>query len=131
MSEPLPPVPPAPRPDDAPETGRATSVLEREEVREELEPGDHERFAHYVRKEKILESAVSGKPVVALCGKVWVPGRDPSRFPVCPVCKEIYEGLRKPQDGDGDGSSGGGSGGRRWFGFGGRGSSGSDSSGGR
>ena len=129
MSEPLPPVP---GPDDAPDTGRATSVLEREEVREELEPGDHERFAHYVRKEKILESAVSGKPVVALCGKVWVPGRDPSRFPVCPVCKEIYEGLRKPQDGDGAGDGGGSSGGgRRWFGFGGRGSSGSDSSGGR
>ena len=58
------------------------------------EPGDHERFAHYVRKEKILESALSGDPVIALCGKVWVPSRDPNRFPVCPVCKEIYEGLR-------------------------------------
>ena len=38
-------------------------------------------------------------PVVALCGKVWVPGRDPKKFPVCPVCKEIYDGLRAPQDG--------------------------------
>ena len=116
VSEPLPPVP---GPDDAPETGRSTSVLEREEVHEELEPGDHERFAHYVRKEKILESAVSGKPVVALCGKVWVPGRDPSRFPVCPVCKEIYEGLRSPQDGGDDSGGAGGPGGRRgWFGRG-------------
>ncbi|GAB77100.1 Protein of unknown function [Austwickia chelonae] len=81
----------------------ATSVLEREETSVEhqlSEPGDHERFSHYVRKEKILESALSGQPVVALCGKVWVPGRDPQRFPVCPVCKEIYEGLRAPQDGD-------------------------------
>lgn len=89
--------------------GTSTSVLEQAETREELEPGDHERFAHYVRKEKILESALSGAPVVALCGKVWVPGRDPNRFPVCPVCKEIYEGLREPQDGDGgsgDGPSG-------------------------
>jgi hypothetical protein len=84
---------------------RHTSVLEREEVREELaEPGDHERFSHYVRKEKILESALSGEPVVALCGKIWVPGRDPQKFPVCPVCKEIYDGLRAPQDG-GDGES--------------------------
>lgn len=83
----------------SPQTG--TSVLEREEVTPELqEPGDHERFAHYVRKEKILESAVSGNPVVALCGKVWIPGRDPERFPVCPTCKEIYDGLRDPQDGD-------------------------------
>jgi hypothetical protein len=61
--------------------------------------GDHERFAHYVRKEKILESAFSGDPVIALCGKVWVPGRDPNRFPVCPACKEIYEGL-PPGEGD-------------------------------
>jgi hypothetical protein len=71
-----------------------TAVLERELVEEQhAEPGDHERFAHYVRKEKILESALSGEPVVALCGKVWVPGRDPNRFPVCPVCKEIYQNL--------------------------------------
>jgi hypothetical protein len=79
-----------------------TAVLERTEtVPEVAEPGDHERFAHYVRKEKILESALSGEPVTALCGKVWVPGRDPKRFPVCPTCKEIYEGLRPPEDGDG------------------------------
>lgn len=78
-----------------------STVLERELVEEQVaEPGDHERFAHYVRKEKILESALSGDPVIALCGKVWVPGRDPQRFPVCPTCKEIYEGLRAPQDGD-------------------------------
>ncbi|MEI7779958.1 MAG: DUF3039 domain-containing protein [Actinomycetes bacterium] len=61
------------------------------------EPGDHERFAHYVRKEKIVESAVTGDAVVALCGKVWVPTRDPTKFPVCPECKEIFESL--PDDG--------------------------------
>ncbi len=92
-------------PQDEPSTQGGTSVLEREETREETEPGDHERFAHYVRKEKIMESAMSGKPVIALCGKVWVPGRDPGKFPVCPRCKEIYDGLRDPQDG-GEGDSG-------------------------
>ena len=77
-----------------------TAVLEREEVEEQLqESGDRERFAHYVRKEKILESAMTGEPVIALCGKIWVPGRDPKKFPVCPICQEIYDGLRKPQDG--------------------------------
>lgn len=91
--------------------GTSTATIEREEVREELaEPGDHERFSHYVRKEKILESALSGDPVVALCGKIWVPNRDPQKFPVCPVCKEIYDGLREPRDGgDGQGGSDGGS----------------------
>ena len=85
-----------------------TTVLEREldtTPRTQDSDGDHDRFAHYVRKEKILGSALSGKPVIALCGKVWVPGRDPNKFPVCPICKEIYDGLRKPQDG-GSGSGG-------------------------
>lgn len=79
-----------------------TGLLEREHVEQPVEPGDHERFSHYVRKEKILESALSGEPVVALCGKVWVPGRDPKKFPVCPICKEIFDGLRPPND-SGDG----------------------------
>ena len=95
------PFPDDPSPLSSPSgTPSATSVLDRETLPgERVEPGDHERFAHYVRKEKILESALSGEPVIALCGKVWVPGRDPNRFPVCPACKEIYEGLRAPEDG--------------------------------
>lgn len=79
------------------ETGGGTTTLDREleELisKEQVEDGDHERFSHYVQKEKILESALSGKPVIALCGKVWTPGRDPQKFPVCPTCKEIYEKL--------------------------------------
>ena len=98
MSEPL---PPSTGPDDpfSSDPGTSTSVLEREETTEQVEPGDHERFAHYVRKEKIVESAVTGTPVIALCGKVWTPGRDPQKFPVCPECKEVYEGLRPGNDG--------------------------------
>ncbi|MEN9731397.1 MAG: hypothetical protein RL488_707 [Actinomycetota bacterium] len=75
------------------------SLLEEVTV-ESVEPGDHERYSHYVRKEKIVESAVMGTPVIALCGKVWVPNRDPQKFPVCPECQEIYDGLREPQDGE-------------------------------
>lgn len=56
--------------------------------------GDHDRFAHYVKKDDILKSAVEGMPVVALCGKVWVPNRDPDRYPVCPACKEIMDAIR-------------------------------------
>ncbi|HEY0559398.1 MAG: hypothetical protein JWM48_2747 [Mycobacterium sp.] len=55
--------------------------------------GDHERFAHYADRNKITESMVTGVPIVALCGKTWVPSRDPKKYPVCPDCKEIYEGL--------------------------------------
>ena len=44
-----------------------------------------------------------GTPVVALCGKVWVPSRAPEKFPVCPECKEIWESL-KDDAGDRTGS---------------------------
>jgi hypothetical protein len=83
---------------DTDRTGGGTDVLDRELEKlledEQLDDGDHDRFAHYVQKEKILESAVTGKPVIALCGKVWVPGRDPEKFPICPDCKKIYERLK-------------------------------------
>ena len=78
--------------------GAGTDVLDRELeelLNQELtEDGDHDRFSHYVQKEKILESAVTGKPVIALCGKIWVPGRDPEKFPVCPDCKKIYDRMK-------------------------------------
>jgi hypothetical protein len=84
-----------------PREGGGTSTLDREleELLEQeaIEPGDHERFSHYVKKEQILESAMTGKPVKALCGKKWLPGRDPEKFPVCPDCKRIYEGLKPPE----------------------------------
>lgn len=59
----------------------------------EGEPGDHDRFSHYVLgrdpKAKITRAMIEGRPVRALCGKKWVPSRDPSRFPICPRCREI------------------------------------------
>ena len=70
-----------------------TDLLNKEEV--VLDEGDHERFSHYVKKDRIIESAVMGSAVVALCGKVWVPTRDPEKFPVCPDCKKVYEKLKK------------------------------------
>ena len=75
--------------------GAETIVDERTQERPDyqVEEGDHERFSHYVPREKLTEAMVMGTPVVALCGKVWVPSRDPERFPVCPECKEIWESL--------------------------------------
>lgn len=65
---------------------------------EQEDDGGHDRFAHYVKKNQIVESAVTGKAIRALCGKKWVPSRDPSKFPLCPMCKEIYDGLRPGPD---------------------------------
>ena len=51
---------------------------------------------HYVRKNKIAESAVMGSHVVALCGEVFpVTKAAKPGSPVCPDCKKIYETLKK------------------------------------
>jgi hypothetical protein len=73
-----------------------TIVKERTEESYEyrLDEGDHERFSHYVPKNKLTEAMVMGTPVIALCGKVWVPSRNPDRYPVCPECKEIWESMK-------------------------------------
>jgi hypothetical protein len=73
------------------ERGTGPETLEREHVDIRVDDGDHERFAHYVDKSKLTEALVNGMPVIALCGKVWVPSRDPERFPICPECKRLYD----------------------------------------
>lgn len=71
------------------ETSGSISVIEQTE--EELDQGDGkgDRFAHYVSK-KIDATVLPGSTVVALCGKVWRPKYNPKNFPICPVCKELY-----------------------------------------
>ncbi|KFI63225.1 DUF3039 domain-containing protein [Bifidobacterium cuniculi] len=77
-----------------PDFSTGTSVLERPQEDTQAkrdDGGDADRFAHYVSRERIEESRLTGRPVVALCGKVWVPRRNPKDYPVCPECKKIYE----------------------------------------
>lgn len=89
--------------------GRGTQTVLDERTDQRTEDGDHERFSHYVPKDVLTEAMVMGTPVVALCGKVWVPSRDPQRFPVCPECKDIWDSMQGGDDeGSGSGSSGSG-----------------------
>jgi len=55
--------------------------------------GDHDRFAHYVNKVEMTKALIEGTPVIALCGKIWVPHRDPEKYQVCPTCKELFKLL--------------------------------------
>lgn len=70
------------------------------------EEGEHERMSHIVLEgfrpdegdfvsagPSVVEGIVNGTAVRALCGKVWVPGRDPRRYPLCPTCKEVAEAM--------------------------------------
>ncbi|MBD3688944.1 DUF3039 domain-containing protein [Nanchangia anserum] len=75
-----------------PARGGSTSVLERPEVRRQKSDGDNERYSHYVSQER-LKAAGPGRPVVALCGKVWVPMRNPQGYPVCPKCRAILDEM--------------------------------------
>ena len=57
---------------------------------EVVEEGDHEKMAHIVSPASaVTESYITGKPVQALCGKMWTPTRDPKKFPRCPTCDEV------------------------------------------
>ena len=93
----------------APEgAGQATLAPARPAL--DLDDGDHDRMAHIVLEgftpkegpqqgefvsagPSVVEGIVNRTAVRALCGKEWVPGRDPSRYGLCPTCKEIAESL--------------------------------------
>jgi hypothetical protein len=72
----------------------STDILERPDVRDADTDQPPEMF-HYVRKNKIAESAVMGTLVEALCGEVFPVTKAPKPgSPVCPACQEIYDQLR-------------------------------------
>ena len=83
-----------PEPSIAPPSGPATDVLERVDELPVTGDGDHERFAHIIRKDDEMKGYVMGEQVTALCGKKWVPSRDPQKFPVCPTCVEVLGQIR-------------------------------------
>jgi hypothetical protein len=84
------------------ETSTTTQVVT--DVR--TDEGDHERFTHIVLEgftpeggefvatdNSVVAGQINSTPVRALCGKVWVPGRDPTRYPVCPTCREVAASM--------------------------------------
>lgn len=78
-----------------PEVGGGLDVLEQTQVKPEHTGGDGDRFAHFVRRDRASKSMGTGQPVVALCGKVWVPTRDAKKYPVCPRCQELHKEMGK------------------------------------
>tara|TARA_B110000503_G_C7103755_1_gene395002 strand:+ start:1290 stop:1520 length:231 start_codon:yes stop_codon:yes gene_type:complete len=70
-----------------------TSVTEDTQSETIDENTGQQRFAHYANSVSVTEGYITGKSVVAICGKVFVPTRDPNKFPVCPICKELAEAL--------------------------------------
>jgi hypothetical protein len=80
---------------------RRTGTVADEEVR-----SGPPTAAHIVKTEpgesavaKVTEARIYGYPVEALCGERFVPQQDPTRLPLCDVCKEIYDLYRSVSDG--------------------------------
>ena len=75
----------------------STKTIERPDVREDTsQDNDTPKFFHYVKKDQIVNSAVSGAMVVALCGETFsVRKQAKPGSPVCPDCERIFKGLRK------------------------------------
>jgi len=72
----------------------------------QVDDEDHERFTHIVLEgytpkdgefvaldNSVVGGMINATPVRALCGKVWIPGRDPQKYPICPTCKEIARSM--------------------------------------
>ena len=84
-------------------SGMDTQTIERTDADERVDDGtgsDTPKYFHYVKKDKIVESAVMGNHVVPLCGEVFPvftrcakPGS-----PVCPDCRRIYDTMEGRAD---------------------------------
>jgi hypothetical protein len=71
----------------------STDVLEDVNTDVKNDDNDDKQFAHYAESASVTEGYIMGTPVIALCGKVFVPSRNPEKLRVCPSCKEIMEAL--------------------------------------
>jgi hypothetical protein len=71
-----------------------SSVLEKIKENSQLQDeGNSKQFSHYAEKNEVTEGYVLGTPVIAICGKIFIPSRDPLKFPLCPICKKIADAL--------------------------------------
>ncbi len=75
----------------------STQTIERPDLDERTDSDDDTpKVFHYVKKNKIAESAVMGTHVVALCGEVFpVTKSAKPGSPVCERCKKIYNRMKK------------------------------------
>ena len=48
-------------------------------------------IAHYAHKADIVRASIEGTPIQALCGKWWIPSRNPDGLAVCQPCRAAYE----------------------------------------
>ena len=67
-----------------------STQLDQAPVVEEVEGDDAPDAAHIVTQKDLIHSQLTGEAIRALCGKMWVPKRNPDDFPMCQACMEIF-----------------------------------------
>lgn len=70
----------------------STAVLDAPQL-QDTDGNERDRMKHYVRHGDLERAMLDGVPAVALCGKKWLPTHDPSRYPMCKTCLNIYNTL--------------------------------------
>ena len=60
---------------------------------------DEPEVAHIAPAADVSRAYVTGEAITALCGKVFVPTRDPNRYPVCEPCKAILDQIKAGRGG--------------------------------
>lgn len=71
------------------------SVLDTEPTVDTTDGEERDRQKHYVKHDALEAAMLHGVPAKALCGKLWLPGRDPSKYPLCKTCEKIFKSLPK------------------------------------
>lgn len=63
------------------------------DIDQKTDDNNDEHYAHYADAAEVTEGYIMGTPVIALCGKIFVPSRDPKKLGICPICKKLVEAL--------------------------------------
>ena len=63
--------------------------LDRAPVYEPSVGDDEPDAAHIVTQKDLMHSQLTGEAIRALCGKMWVPKRNPDEYPICQACVDI------------------------------------------
>ena len=60
-------------------------------VLDDVDTGNGPKVSHYAPKNQVTEAYVMGTEITAICGRRFVPSRNPDGLPICPECKSIKE----------------------------------------
>ena len=60
---------------------------------------DEPDVAHIAPAADVNRAYVTGEAITALCGVVFVPTRDPNRYPVCEPCKAVLDQIKAGRGG--------------------------------